>query len=85
MKGSEINSNAKNTSGARADISYGNIYDQKRYFYALNFIREKDVLDCVCGIGWGSCLIANGGAKSVTGIDLSAVAIESAKEYYSAI
>ena len=83
MKGSELNSNAENTSGARANISYGNIYDQKRYFHALNFTRDKDVLDCACGIGWGSCLIANGGAKSVTGIDLCSIAIESAKEFYS--
>lgn len=84
MKSSERNLSAKNTSGARANVSYGNIFDQKRYFYALNFIRDKDVLDCACGIGWGSCLLANGGAKSVTGVDLSDVAIQSAQTFYSA-
>jgi len=84
MKSSALNLNAENNSGARANISYGNIFDQKRYFNALNFIREKDVLDCACGIGWGSCLLANGGAKSVVGVDLSPNAIESAERFYSA-
>lgn len=84
MKSKELNLNASNISGARANISYGNILDQKRYIYALNFIRGKDVLDCACGIGWGSYLLANGGAKSVVGVDLSPYAIESAQVFYSA-
>ena len=85
MKSKELNLNASNTSGARANIAYGNILDQKRYIYALNFIRDKDVLDCACGIGWGACLLANGGAKSVVGLDLSPNAIESARVFYSAV
>ena len=52
MKSKELNINASNISGARANVSYGNILDQKRYIYALNFVRGKDVLDCACGIGW---------------------------------
>jgi len=83
MKSKELNIYASNTSGVRANVSYGNIFDQKRYFYALNFISGKEVLDCACGIGWGSCLIANGGAKSVVGVDLSPNAIESAQVFYS--
>ena len=84
MKSKEINLNASNISGARANVSYGNIFDQKRYIYALNFVRGKDVLDCACGIGWGSFLFANGGARSVVGVDLSPNAIESAQVFYSA-
>jgi 2-polyprenyl-3-methyl-5-hydroxy-6-metoxy-1,4-benzoquinol methylase len=84
MKSKELNSNASNISGARANVSYGNILDQKRYIYALKFVRGKDVLDCACGIGWGSFLLANGGAKSVVGVDLSPSAIESALVFYSA-
>lgn len=83
MKSKILNLKATNESGVRPDVSYGNILDQKRYIYSLNYIMGKDVLDCASGVGWGTFLLANGGAKSVVGVDLSPVAIETANMYYS--
>lgn len=53
--------------GRRSD---GHVY---RYHLASDFIRPGDtVLDCACGYGYGSALMARRtGAKSVTGVDLS--------------
>ncbi len=84
MTSGKKNLNASNASGVRANISYGNILDQKRYIYALKYIKNKVVLDCACGIGWGTFLMANAGAKSVLGVDLSPNAIEAAERFYSA-
>jgi len=84
MKNHEtLNKTASNESGVRPDFQYGNILDQKRYIYALNHVRGKKVLDCACGVGWGSYLMANGGAELVLGLDISENAIDTAKEYYS--
>lgn len=84
MESKVLNINASNNSGVRSNVAYGNIMDQKRYIYALNFIVGKDVLDCACGVGWGTFLLANGGAKSVVGVDLSPNAIATARVFYSA-
>ena len=78
----KLNKNASNDSGVRANISYGNMLDQERYMYVLGDAIESKVLDCACGIGWGSYLIACAGAKKVISIDLSNSAIKSAKKYY---
>lgn len=53
--------------GRRSD---GHVY---RYHLASDFIRPGDtVLDCACGYGYGSSLMARrSGARSITGIDLS--------------
>jgi len=83
MKSKILNINAKNETGVRPNVAYSNMLDQKRYMYALNFIRDKDVLDCASGVGWGSFLLANGGAKTVVGLDLSPIAINTSKLYYS--
>ena len=79
---SELNKNAANTSGARSDHSYGNILDQKRYIFALKYVHDKKVLDCACGVGWGSFLMASAGAREVYGIDISEAAINSSKLFY---
>lgn len=83
MKTENLNLKASNTSGARANYSYGNMLDQMRYIYALRYINDKEVLDVACGVGWGSYLIGMAGAKKVTSIDLSEEAIKTAKKYYS--
>ena len=84
MKTSEaLNKAASNESGVRADFLYGNILDQKRYIYALNYVYNKAVLDCACGVGWGSNLMANAGARSVMGLDISQDAVATAVKYYS--
>lgn len=78
------NQKACNDSGVRSDFIYGNILEQKRYIFALSFINGLDVLDCASGVGWGSFLMAQSGAKKVVGVDLSNNAITTANIYYSA-
>ena len=79
----KLNQIASNQSGARANVMYGNILDQERYFKLLSYVKNKDILDCACGIGWGSYLIANVGANHVTSVDLSEEAISAAKNYFN--
>ena len=50
----------------------------KRYEFATGYVAGKDVLDIACGSGYGSAMLADAGAKSVTGVDLSPEAVESA-------
>lgn len=77
-----LNKEAANESGVRPDYMYKNILDQKRYIDVLCYIHEKKVLDCACGVGWGSYIMAKSGASHVTGVDLSNVAISTANKYY---
>ncbi len=79
----KLNQIASNQSGVRANVMYGNILDQERYIKSLSYVKNKDVLDCACGIGWGSYLIANVGANHVTSVDLSEEAISAAKNYFN--
>jgi len=78
-----INQEASNVSGARSNFLYGNLLDQKRYIFALDHIKNLDVLDCASGIGWGSFLMAQSGANKVTGVELSEDAISTARKYYA--
>jgi SAM-dependent methyltransferase len=52
-----------------------------RYFFAQRLARGKEVLDLGCGEGYGSNLLAEV-AERVTGIDLSAEAVEHARTRY---
>ena len=54
-----------------------------RYLFAKPFCVGKKVLDIACGEGYGSALMANWGAESVLGIDISPVAIDAAKAHFS--
>lgn len=46
-----------------------------RYAWAVSFVREKRVLDIACGTGFGTTLLAHGGAAQVTGVDRSEEAV----------
>lgn len=46
-----------------------------RYLYALEHTSGKKVLDIACGCGYGTFLIAERGAESVVGVDLSEDAV----------
>lgn len=83
MNTEKKNRMASNDAGARPSILYGNMLDQMRYFEALEYVRELDVLDIACGVGWGSYLLAKSGARTVYGIDLSEDALICAKKYYN--
>lgn len=53
---------------------------QTRYQWACALAAGRTVLDAGCGVGWGSALLLEAGAASVTGLDLSELALESARE-----
>jgi len=53
-----------------------------RYAFALNFCKDKIVLDLACGVGYGSYYLLKNGAKSVIGVDISRDAITYAKSHY---
>jgi len=49
----------------------------KRYQWVGQFVKGKDVLDMACGVGAGSLMMRTaGGAKNITGVDLSGAAIK---------
>jgi SAM-dependent methyltransferase len=54
-----------------------------RYAWARSMVRDKDVLDCACGEGYGSHLLADA-ARSVVGVDVDPRAVEHARRRYSA-
>lgn len=53
----------------------------ERYAYAASVLHGKSVLDCACGMGYGTDLIRRGGA-SVLGVDIDPDAIQTARERY---
>jgi ubiquinone/menaquinone biosynthesis C-methylase UbiE len=61
-----------------AEISYEHWH---RYFYATQFVKDKQVLDIACGEGYGANLMAQT-AETVVGVDISQEAIDFAKERY---
>jgi 2-polyprenyl-3-methyl-5-hydroxy-6-metoxy-1,4-benzoquinol methylase len=52
-----------------------------RYAMALNFVAGKRVLDCACGEGYGSAILASRAAQ-VVGVDLADQAIAHAQAQY---
>jgi len=46
-----------------------------RYLYSIKYIRNKVVLDCACGFGWGSFLVADY-TRELLAIDLDKHAID---------
>lgn len=56
---------------------------EERYKFATIFVKDLDVLDAACGTGYGSLLLKNAGATTVTGIDISQDAVNFAIEHYS--
>jgi 2-polyprenyl-3-methyl-5-hydroxy-6-metoxy-1,4-benzoquinol methylase len=53
-----------------------------RYMFAAQFAAGKTVLDFGSGEGYGVSILANHGAASVSGIDISPVAVEHARKKY---
>lgn len=53
-----------------------------RYVFAEGFIAGKSVCDIACGVGYGSCYLAEK-AKKVVGMDISAEAIDWACRYFA--
>lgn len=54
-----------------------------RYAFARECVADRCVLDCACGVGYGSHTLALGGAKKVVGVDISMSAVEFAHRNYT--
>jgi 2-polyprenyl-3-methyl-5-hydroxy-6-metoxy-1,4-benzoquinol methylase len=52
-----------------------------RYEWAAELCRGRRALDLACGIGYGSAILRSA-ATAVTGVDISAAAIEAARSHY---
>jgi SAM-dependent methyltransferase len=57
-----------------------------RYRFAQGFVTKGRVLDCACGVGYGSALLAQADARpaEVVGVDIDPAAISYAQRHYSA-
>src|SRR4051794_13496591 len=57
-----------------------------RYQFAASHVSGGRVLDCACGVGYGSRLLAREAPENpvVIGVDIDADAITYAKEFYQA-
>lgn len=53
-----------------------------RYRFAARFVKGRRVVDLACGAGYGSAILAEAGARSVTGVDISEESIRYARERY---
>lgn len=53
-----------------------------RYVFASNFCKDKKVLDCACGHGYGTKILEALGAKEVYGVDIDNNAIDKANKRY---
>jgi 2-polyprenyl-3-methyl-5-hydroxy-6-metoxy-1,4-benzoquinol methylase len=52
------------------------------YWFAVQFVRGMSVLDAGCGDGYGTHYLAEHGARSVVGIDISDVAITACRKNF---
>lgn len=61
------------------------VYEEhlRRYELAGSLVADLHVLDAACGAGYGSLMLRDAGAASVTGIDIDAATIDRAKLDYS--
>lgn len=55
---------------------------RQRYQHAVATCRGLEVLDAACGVGYGSQMLAEAGAKRVCGVDLAEEAISYARRNY---
>lgn len=55
---------------------------QARYAFSVPFVVGRRVLDAACGTGYGAFELADRGALSVTGLDISADAVGFATQHY---
>ncbi len=54
----------------------------ERYRFAARFVLGRTVLDIACGVGFGSRLLAEAGARRVDGVDISPQVIDYARAHY---
>lgn len=67
----------------RGDINNITLQDIERYKFALNYVKDKRVLDIACGTGYGSAmLLLECKAKEVFGVDIDKNTILNNRQYY---
>lgn len=75
--------------GERVTIGHADSRNQQdhldRYHFTSSFVANKRVLDIACGTGFGSKIIADAGASSVLGVDISAESIAYATTHHSGL
>jgi SAM-dependent methyltransferase len=54
----------------------------ERYRFAIQFVRDRRVLDIACGLGYGSAMCVDAGARSVDAIDICRQTISDAAQMY---
>src|ERR1044071_1742286 len=52
---------------------------RERYIFAASYVKGFDVVDCACGVGEGTALFAERGARSVQAFDISEHAVAEAR------
>jgi 2-polyprenyl-3-methyl-5-hydroxy-6-metoxy-1,4-benzoquinol methylase len=55
----------------------------QRYRFATQYVQGKRVLDAACGVGYGSRMLLEAGAREVVAVDRSAEALELARRHYA--
>lgn len=55
------------------------IEHESRYRWAEGLARDRDVLDVACGVGYGTAILAEAGARRVLGVDVSPGAVDDAR------
>ncbi|MES0444978.1 MAG: methyltransferase domain-containing protein [Desulfobacterales bacterium] len=74
-----MNPGERQVAVARSDIRRDHV---ARYEFAADRLKDKQVLDCACGVGYGSKILAEAGAR-VKAVDIDQEAIDYAKEHYA--
>jgi 2-polyprenyl-3-methyl-5-hydroxy-6-metoxy-1,4-benzoquinol methylase len=57
---------------------------EARYRWAARYVRDESVLDVGCGTAYGCDILANSGARYVTGIDIALPALQHGKTRFAA-
>lgn len=55
----------------------------ERYEFAATRVADKLVVDCACGTGYGSAILAQAGAAEVVGVDIDHGAISFARQHHA--
>ena len=51
-----------------------------RYGWAGHLVKDRRVLDAGCGVGYGSTMLSDAGAREVTGVDVAESVLEVARQ-----
>lgn len=65
-------------SGCDSDLNH--LKHLSRYYFSSQFIQKGPILDCACGSGYGSKILAKKGGH-ILGVDISLDAIKYAEDY----